>query len=53
MDSQGPEAGRDLFAPNTSTAWLVVAARIYPPTDTDPTPKPPAGPDDDCDGTEP
>lgn len=50
IDTQGPEAGRTIGAPTEASAWLVVATRFYPPTDTDPTPQPPAGPDDDCDG---
>lgn len=49
MDSQGPEAGQNLINPAASGAYNVLAALFFPPADTD-TPKPPAGPYDDCDG---
>ena len=49
MDTQGPEAGPHLINPAASGAYNVLAALFFPPADTD-TPKPPAGPDDDCDG---
>lgn len=50
MDTQGPEAGQHLINPAASGAYNELAALFFPPADTDPTPKPPAGPYDDYDG---
>jgi len=49
VDSQGPEARGGFIQSRAYSAIVVAFADVRPFNDTD-TPKPPAGPDDDCDG---